>query len=119
MLDLGDVVVVGLFVQFQLPFVFGHGRLGLLQFEGEAGGRVTVAGRKIGLDLGFQLCHVLLVHRHLLGNPFDQRPVLFEPLAAFFQLHDGLIVLVLHLRDGIGRPKNVRDLVDLGHESVP
>ena len=44
-------------------------------------------------------------------NPFDQCPILLEPLAAFLKLGDRQIVLILHPGDRIGGPEIVGHLL--------
>ena len=90
-----------------------------MQFQGELGGRLAVAGREIGLDLRLESADVLLVVRHLAADALDQGPILLQTLAALFHLGDRLIVLVLHLGDRIGRPEDVGDFVDLRHQRMP
>ena len=55
----------------------------------------------------------------LARDPLDQAAVLLEPAAAFLELLDRLVVLVAHLRDRVGFPEEVGDLVDLRHERRP
>ena len=118
-LDLGEVVVVGLLVHLELGLVLGQVLLGLLQLQGELGRRLAVAGLQVGLDLGLQVGDVRLVGGHLPADALDQGPVLLQPLAALLELLDGQVVLVLHLGDRVGRPEEVGQLVDLGRERAP
>jgi hypothetical protein len=62
---------------------------------------------------------VLAVAVHLPGDPLDEGPILLEPLAALLHLIDGLVVFILQLRDRVGRPEEVGDLVHLRGERLP
>ena len=112
-LDLGEVVVVGLLVHLELALVLRQVLLGLLQLQGELGRRLAVAGLQVGLDLGLQAGDVRLVGGHLPADALDQGPVLLQPLAALLELLDRQVVLVLHLGDRVGGPEEVGELVDL------
>ena len=80
---------------------------------------VAIAGLQVGLGLRLELLHVRLVRRHLPRHALDQAAVLLEPAAPFLELLDRPVVLVAHLRDRIGLPEQVGDLVDLRHERRP
>src|SRR5206468_12767493 len=62
---------------------------------------------------------VRAVGGHLPGDPLHQAAVLFKPGAPFLQLLDGLVVFVAHLRNRIGLPEQIRNLVDLRDERRP
>src|SRR5207247_9639849 len=59
------------------------------------------------------------LRRDLPRHPLDQTAVLLEARSALLELIDGPVVLVAHLRHGIGLPEQVRHLVDLRHERRP
>ena len=103
----------------QLLLVRGQLLLRLLQLQRELGRGLAIAGLEVGLGLGFELLDVRPVRRHLPGDPLDQPAVLLEADAAFLELLDRAVVLVLHLRDRVGLPEDVGDLVDLRHERGP
>ena len=71
MLDLEQVILIGLFVKGELLLVFGCVVLGLLQLEGKPAGGVAVARVQVGLDLGFQQRDVLAAIVHLPGHALD------------------------------------------------
>ena len=52
-------------------------------------------------------------------DSFHQRAILLQSLAAFLKLGDGLIVFVLHLRDRVGGPEEVGQLVNLRPQRRP
>ena len=52
-------------------------------------------------------------------DALDEPAILLQPGAPFLELLDGAVVLVPHLRDRIGLPEEVGDLVDLRHERGP
>jgi hypothetical protein len=62
---------------------------------------------------------MLAVAVDLPRHPLDERPILLEPLAALLHLIDRLVVFILELRDRIGRPEEVGDLVHLRCERLP
>ncbi len=112
-LDLLDVVAVGLLVQAELLLVLGELLLDLLQIDRELAGGVAVVGLEVGLDLGRELRPLLLVRLHLALHALDEAAVLLEPHAPLLELLDRLVVLVLHLRDRVLAPEVVRELVHL------
>ena len=116
MLNLLETVAVRGLVHLQLLLVGGELFLGFLQLERELRGGRPIAGLQIGLGLGLELLHVRSVGRHLAGHTLDEAAILLEPAAAFLELLDRLVVLVAHLRDRVGLPEDVGNLVDLSHE---
>ena len=90
-----------------------------LQLERELGGGRAIAGFQIGLGLGLELLHVRAVRGDLTRDALDEPAILLQPGAPFLELLDGAVVLVPHLRHGIGLPEDVRDLVDLRDEGGP
>ena len=62
-LDLEQVVLIGLLVEGQLLLVLGRVVLGPFQVEGELGRGVAVARVQVGLDLGFEQGDVLAAAR--------------------------------------------------------
>ena len=119
MLNLLEVVAVRGLVHLELLLVGGQFFLGLLQLERELRRGRPIAGPQVGLGLGLELLHVRPVGRHLAGDALDQAAVLLEPGAALLQLLDRQVVLVSHLRDRVGLPEHVGDLVELRHERRP
>ena len=118
-LDLGDVVAVGRLVELELFFVFGKFLLGPLQFEGKLCRRVALTRLEVGLYPGLERGDVLASVVHLPRDPLHKRPILFEPFAAIFHLVDGLVVFILELRDRVGGPEEISNLVHLGGERLP
>ena len=106
-------------MELELGFVLRELLLGPLEFEGELARRVALTDLQVGLHLGLELGHVVAVAVHLPRDSLDERPILLEPFAALLHLIDGLVVLILQLRDRIGRPEEVGDLVHLRRKRLP
>ena len=113
MLDLLEVVLIGLLVHPELLFVLLDLPLGLLQLQRELGGGLAVPGLEIGLGLRGELVEVSLAVLDLARHALHQAAVLLQAHAAFLELLDREIVLVLHLRNRIGFPEKVGELVEL------
>ena len=118
-LDLLQVVAVGRLVHLELLLVGGQLLFGLLQLERELRRRGAIAGLQVGLGLGLELLHVRPVGRTWRVTRSTSPRYCSRPAAAFLELLDRAVVLVSHLRDRIGLPEQIRDLVDLRHERRP
>ena len=106
-------------MHLELAFILAQLLLGLLQLQRKLGRVLAVAGLQVAFDLRFEHRHVLLVAGHLPAHALDQRPILLQALAARLELFDRRVVLVLHLGNRIGRPKEVGDLIDLRPKCRP
>src|SRR5271157_5408684 len=118
-LDLEQVVAISLLMQGQLLLVFRLVFPGPFQIEGELGRGIAISRREIRLDLGFQGRDLLALPIHLPGHALDQRAILGQALAAFTQLVDRSVVLVLHFGDRIVAAEPVAQFVELCREGFP
>ena len=84
---------------------------------------LAAASRSPGLQIRLGLASSFLTCArfawHLAGDPLDQAAILLEAVAPFLELLHGAVVFVLHLRDRIGLPEDVRDLVHLRAKRGP
>jgi hypothetical protein len=118
-LDLLEVVAVRRLVHGQLLLVASQLLFGLLELEGEFGCRGAIARLQVRLGLGLEFLYVRPVGRHLTGDALHQPAVLLEASSALLELLDRVVVFIAHLRDRIGLPEQIRDLVDLRDEGGP
>ena len=119
MLDLEQIILVGLLVQDELGGVFVSLFACALEFEREPGGRFAIACLEIILDRGFEPIDMSFVAGHLAAHTLDKRPILLQANSTLSELDHGVVVLSLHEGDRIGLPEEIRQLVDLRLQQVP